>query len=399
MKLFTGVAVATLTASLMAGPALADGHEIVLGLSMAKTGFLKSSGETTETAVDIAVAEINAAGGANGTTIKIVKFDTGSDAKQAVVGTRKLAEDDNALAIIGPFSSGESRVAFPVGERLGIVQIPNAASTPGLAKDNSYAFRVTEDEGKQFNRMLTSLKRKGIPASSAAIVYESDQFVSKAVGTLIMPGGFKAVGIEVAGEPQGFPQKAFDLSPQIAKIMQNPPDIIGAGAILDNAVKVLKEARRQGFEGRLVGSQLFADPEIINVVGDEADGTIFAAGFWWDLNEKTRAFTEKFNAENKKRGIHSEFPHHVDAQAYEIVYLLAQVIRETGATGEEANLKSERTEIRDQLRTTNYVGTLGPICFDADGDAELPGFIIELKDGAWSMFDQHPADKCENTSS
>ncbi len=398
MKKITGFAVAALAASLIAAPASAA-DEIVLGLNMAKTGFLKSSGETTETAVDIAVAEINAAGGIGGKMIKVVKFDTGSDAKQAAVATRKLAEDDHALAIIGPFSSGEARVAFAIGERLGIVQIPNAASTPGLAKGNSFAFRVTEDEGKQFNRMLTSLKRKGIPADTAAIMYESDQFVSKAVGTLIMPGSFAAVGIKVLGEPEGFPQNAFDLSPQIAKIMQTPPDLIGAGAILDNAVKILKEARRQGFKGRMVGSQLFGDPEITDVVGNEADGTIFAAGYWWDLNEKTRAFTKKFNEANLKIGIKSAFPHHVDAQAYEIVYLLAQVIGEANISGNMEGLAADRIKIRDQLRKTDYVGMLGPICFDADGDAELPGFIIELKDGQWTLFDQHPADKCEKSSS
>jgi len=398
MKKITGFAVAALAASLIAAPASAA-DEIVLGLNMAKTGFLKSSGETTETAVDIAVAEINAAGGIGGKMIKVVKFDTGSDAKQAAVATRKLAEDDHALAIIGPFSSGEARVAFAIGERLGIVQIPNAASTPGLAKGHSFAFRVTEDEGKQFNRMLTSLKRKGIPADTAAIMYESDQFVSKAVGTLIMPGSFAAVGIKVLGEPEGFPQNAFDLSPQIAKIMQTPPDLIGAGAILDNAVKILKEARRQGFKGRMVGSQLFGDPEITDVVGNEADGTIFAAGYWWDLNDKTRAFTKKFNEANLKIGIKSAFPHHVDAQAYEIVYLLAQVIAEANISGNMDGLAADRIKIRDQLRKTNYVGMLGPICFDADGDAELPGFIIELKDGQWSLFDQHPADKCEKSSS
>jgi len=288
--------------------------------------------------------------------------------KQAQVATRTLAEDHNALAIIGPFSSGEARVAFGAGERIGIVQIPNAASTPGLAKDKPFAFRVTEDEGKQLNRMLSSLKRKGVNAKTAAIMYESDEFISKIVGTAVMPPGFKNVGIDLISEPEGFPHDAFDLSPQVAKIMQNPPDVIGVGAILDGAVKVLKEAQRQGFTGRMVGSQLFADPEIVGVVGPEADGTIFAAGFWWDLNDKTRAFTEKFNAANKERGIHSAFPHHVDAQAYEIVYLLAQVIGEASLTGEESKLKQERIAIRDQLRKTNYVGMLGPVCFDADGD-------------------------------
>ncbi|NQV81205.1 MAG: hypothetical protein HQ495_11680, partial [Alphaproteobacteria bacterium] len=110
-------------------------------------------------------------------------------------------------------------------------------------------------------------------------------------------------------------------------------------------------------------------------------------------------FTKKFNEANLKIGIKSAFPHHVDAQAYEIVYLLAQVIAEANISGNMDGLAADRIKIRDQLRKTNYVGMLGPICFDADGDAELPGFIIELKDGQWSLFDQHPADKCEKSSS
>ena len=78
---------------------------------------------------DIAVDEINAKGGIGGKKIKLIKFDSGSDPEQAATGAQKFAQDDKALAIIGPFSSGEAAVGFPVGERLGIVEIPNAAST------------------------------------------------------------------------------------------------------------------------------------------------------------------------------------------------------------------------------------------------------------------------------
>ncbi len=119
--------------------ASASAQEIVLGLAMVKSGPLKTVGEATETSVDIAVEEINAKGGINGKKIKLVKFDTGSDPKQAATATQKFVQDDNALAIVGPFSSGEAAVAFPVGERLGIVQMPNAASTPGLTANFSYA--------------------------------------------------------------------------------------------------------------------------------------------------------------------------------------------------------------------------------------------------------------------
>jgi len=101
------------TASL---PAMAA-DEIVIGLSYGRTGLYSTINKTTEVAVDIATAEINAAGGINGKKVRIVKFDTAGDPKQAVVAVRKFARDDKALAVIGPFSSSEARVAFAAGER------------------------------------------------------------------------------------------------------------------------------------------------------------------------------------------------------------------------------------------------------------------------------------------
>src|SRR5262245_21632137 len=105
----------------MAGSASAA--DIVIGFAMAKTGPYVSLANTNEGAVDMAVAEINAKGGIAGNKIKVVKFDTGGDPKQAALAIRQFAEDDKAVAVIGPFSSSEVRVAFPAGERLGLVQM------------------------------------------------------------------------------------------------------------------------------------------------------------------------------------------------------------------------------------------------------------------------------------
>ena len=142
-------------AACVALPAMSQ--ELVLGLSHAKTGRYASVGVGTEIAVDIAVAEINAAGGVNGKKIRVEKFDTGGEAKNAQVAVQKFAEDIKALGVIGPFSSQEAQVGFAAGERLEIVQIPNAATAPGLTKDRKWAFRVTEDEGKQFGRLLKTM--------------------------------------------------------------------------------------------------------------------------------------------------------------------------------------------------------------------------------------------------
>lgn len=388
------------SAMLVAGLALSAGSalaadEIVIGLSMAKTGFLKTPGEATETAVDLAVGEINAAGGINGKKIKLIKYDTGSDPKQAVVATQKFTRDDGALAIIGPFSSGEAKAAFAAGERFGIVQIPNASSGPGLTKGYSFAWRLTESEGTQFARVLKTLKKKGIKSDSAEILYISDEFVSSIVGKKLYPFVLKKFKVKT-GEPIAFQNKSFDLAPQVAKIMERNPDLVALAATPDGASRALKELRRQGFKGRTIGSQIFADPNSLSNYGEEADGMIFVAGFWWDKNDKTRAFTKKYAAENAKRGLaHKKIPHHTDAQGYDIVFLLKQAMEKAKVTGDKDKLKQERIAIRDALKGILFTGVIGTnVCFANDNDAQLPGYIIEVNKMSWTKLDEWPADPC-----
>ncbi|WP_439550644.1 ABC transporter substrate-binding protein [Falsiroseomonas sp.] len=380
---------------LLALPAIGQTREIVIGLTMVKSGPLKTPGEATETCVDIAVAEINAAGGINGRPIRIEKFDTGSDPRQAATAAQKFARDDNALAILGPFSSGESAVAFPVGERLGIVQISNSASQPGLTGNFSYAWRLTEDEGKQFGRLLTSLTRKGVPASRAEIMFISDERISNITATQFYPGLLRARNISF-GEPVSFQYRTFDVAPQVTQVMQRNPEVVALAATPDGAGKVLRELRRQGFRGRVIGSQIFADPNSVELFGPEGEGMLIVAGFWWDRNDATRAFTRKYAEENARRGLTSKrIPHHSDAQAYDIVYLMKQAGERARVTGEASRIAAERTAFRDALRGISFTGVTGEnTCFDAARDAELPGFIIEIKNQGWSLFDSFPADTC-----
>ena len=374
-------------------PAGAD--EIVLGLNMVKSGVLKNVGEATETSVDIAVDEVNAAGGIAGKKIKLVKYDTGSDPKQAATGTQKFAEDDKALAVIGPFSSGEAAVAFPVGERVGIVQISNSSSQPGLTANYSYAWRFVSDEGKQFTRLLNTLKRKSIKVEKAEILYVSDERVSNISGTRFYPAILKANNVAF-GDPIAFQYASFDLAPQVSQALERKPDVIALAGTPDSAGKVIKELRRQGFQGRVIGSQIFADPNSIDLFGRDADGMLIVAGFWWDRTDATRKFTQRFADENARRGLTSKkIPHHTDANAYDIVYLLKQVIEKVGASGDAAKLQEERTAIRDALKTVRFSGVTGDLtCFDAERDAQLPGFVIEIKDLKWNLFDSWPADPC-----
>lgn len=378
--------------ALASAPAVAQGT-IKLGNIVVASGVLKGPGEPSIAAVDIAVDIINSAGGIGGKKIEIVRFDTGSAAQQASVAARKMIQDDKVLAIIGPFSSGESAVALNDAERLKTLMLPTSASAPGLTNKRTYGWRLTEDEAKQFGRLLRSLKSRGIKADTAEIVYISDEVVSNGAGTKLYPALLKQAGIK-HGAPIPIQYKTFDMSAQAARIVQANPDIVALAALPESASKVVKELRRQGYKGRIVGSQIFADPNIGELMGAEGNGTTFVAGFWKERSPEAKAFDAKLVALLKQRGIHRLGAHHADAQAYDTVFLVKQLIEKTGVTGDPAKLAQEREALVKGMKGIRFSGVLGTdICFDGN-DAELPGYIIEIKDGVWTKVDEAPADKC-----
>ncbi|CAN0228016.1 unnamed protein product, partial [Phaeothamnion confervicola] len=263
---------------------------IKVGNIVVTSGPLKGPGEPALSAVDIAIEEINATGGVNGRKIELIRFDTGSDPRQASVGTRKLAQDDGVVAIVGPFSSGESSVAFNDAERLKILMMPTSATAPGLTEGRKYAWRLAEDERVQFSRLLQSLKSKGIKSDTAEIVYVSDEVIANVAGTKSYPPLLEAAGIKF-GTPISVQYKSFDMSAQAAQILKSNPDLVAIAALPESASKVIKELRRQGYKGRIIGSQIFADPNIVELFGPEGEGTFVVAGFW---KGKTAA-SQRFN--------------------------------------------------------------------------------------------------------
>jgi len=369
-------------------------QDLVLGLTHAKTGRYAGVGVGTEIAVDIAVAEINAAGGVNGRKIRVEKFDTGSEARNAQVAVQRFAQDANALGVIGPFSSQEAQVGFAAGERLEIVQIPNAASAPGLTKNLKWAFRVTEDEGKQFARLLKTIGEKGgVSNRTAAVMFPSDEFVGKSLAGW-MPNLLEANGWKMVIPAEGFPTNATDLSPHITKLQGKTPGVFAFAGLPEGTAKVMKELRRQGHNSMLIGGQIFADPDIGKILGPDGEGATYVAWYWWDANERTRTFERKFLEEAKKRGVNKTGAHHVDASAYDIVYVYADAMKRANVSGDAAKVKAERLAIREALRTTDVNGVIGKICFTKENDSELPGYIVRIRNGQRTLLDTHAPQKC-----
>ncbi len=122
---------------------------------------------------------------------------------------------------------------------------------------------------------------------------------------------------------------------------------------------------------------------------------MFIVSFWYKRDARSREFSRKFVAEVKKMGLDKPFPHHVDAAAYDIVYVLAAAMRKAKVTGEPSKLKAERTAIRDALANITVSGVMGEICFEKNGDAQLPGYVVTMKNGQWELLEEHKPLPCK----
>lgn len=381
-------------AALVSASARSATGELRLGHICPSSGPLKSVAEPSIAAVDLAVDEINGRGGVDGRKLVISRYDSGSDPRQAAVAARKLITDDRVLAMIGPFSSGEVSVAVNDTERAHVVMMPGAASLPGLSKGKKYLFRLAQDEAVQFDRMLQTLEMRKIPASNVGIIYISDEAVDAFAGTRVYPELLEKHGMK-HDNVVSITYKTFDVSPQIAKLLQGNPDVIAVAALVDQTDRIVHELRRQGFTGRIIGSQLFADPATGPLFGKDGDGVLLMTGFYPKISPEAMAFDEKFIAANAARGIKKSGAFHTDAQSYDIVHVLASAMAKAGVTGDPAKLDAEREAIGAAMVGITYTGVLGrDICFDGQ-DARLPGYAIEIRNSTWNLFETFAAAACK----
>jgi branched-chain amino acid transport system substrate-binding protein len=378
-------------ASLIAGAGNARADEIVLGYLYAGAGPFATFSKTNLVAAQMAVDEINGKGGIAGKKIRIASFDTAGKPDQAVVGLRKLAENDQVIAIVGPFSSSECRVAFPAAERAGVVSMSMASSAPKLAEPFTYAFRNTSDEGYLFSRVMRALQEHNLPVATAAIAYATDDVVSKTMGEIVLPNVMKKAGTDIKLSVT-FQNQAFDLAPQVSQLVASPTDLVGVGSGPEAATRLVQELRRQGHKGRLVAGSTIADPELPRLMGSAGDGTTIPTAFYGALDDRTKKFEAEFIGRAKSAGIERTAAAQFDAATYDIVLIYARAMTSAQVTGDPSKLAAERTAIRDELRKMKDFPALeGPISFGANGDALKPAYIIEMKDSKWNLLANYPA--------
>jgi branched-chain amino acid transport system substrate-binding protein len=178
----TPAATATATEEATAEPTegateVADGGQLKIGYMADFSGSLAEFGPVIQTGAELAIAQINAAGGINGQDVVLVVGDTGLDETKTVEEARRLIEVEGVQAIVGPLASGTTAAAVEAVTR--DAQVPTitpSATSPGLSTldDDGYLMRATISDAAQGAVLAQLATDEGI--ENVGVLYENSAY-------------------------------------------------------------------------------------------------------------------------------------------------------------------------------------------------------------------------------
>ncbi len=374
--------------ALLALPGLAHafGDEVVVGFMVPLTKKGASYGVQSRAATEVAVEEINAAGGIGGRKLTIVTKDTEGDNALAIQLARQLIDKDQIIAAHGPQWSAEAEAVFPICERSKILCFSPTSTKPGVSAPYLWAFRNTVDENVLVPQTLKWIKENYPWVKKAAILTDIKDAYSKSLGHDTFRPRLKQIGIEVV-EDVDYVTGDTDFSAHITKIKAKSPDMIAVGGTWVEAANMMKEAEKQDLKVLWVGGVGLGNARIIENTGRASEGAVHNATYDKDAKtELNQSYVRRLLAK-----VPNETPHWPAANCYDAMKMLAQAIKQADIANTPKTLEADRKKVRDALAQIKDFSGLtsadGKITIvdvangKHAGDAIKKGTLIQIQNG------------------
>ena len=346
-----------------------------VGVAGPMTGDYATYGKSHKEGAEIAMEELNAAGGVNGGQVSLALGDDLGDPKQAVLVAQKYIDDAELVVVDGHQFSGATIAAGAKYETAGLPMISPSATNPDITTLGKYIWRIcmtdaVQGEGLANYSVMTLNKQK------IAIMYDNSDYGRGLADAY--DAAVKAAGGTVVGKEQ-YAAGDTDFKAQLTKLKGASPDLLFLSGYYPEGSKIAQQARELGMDVQMLGSDGYASDELPKLGGAAVEGMLVSTFF--DYTKEDPAVKKFVDAYKAKYG--GGNPDWFAANSYDVVMLAAQAAKNAG--------KNERTAINDALGSIGtYQGIAGPVTFDENGDVIKPLQIVVVQDGALATAPQQP---------
>jgi branched-chain amino acid transport system substrate-binding protein len=339
------------------------------------TGDMPAVGASFKNAAEMAVKEVNDAGGLQvgkkKMKVELIVEDNGGKADQSAAVAQKLITQDEVVAIVGPNASRYAIPASEVAESSETVLITPWSTNPKTTLDattnqpKKYVFRAAFIDPFQ-GKVLAKFARENMKAKTAAVLYDVASDYNKGIAEVFKESFEKLDGKVVAFETYTTNDK--DFSAQLTKIKDAKPDVIFLPNYYSEVPLQVQQAHRLGITTPFLGSDSWGSSELLKLGGNELEGYYFSTHYAAD---NATPVAKKF-IENYKKAYNGT-PDDVAALTYDSFGLLFTAIKNAG--------KADRESIREALsKLPKYEGVTGEMKFQpGSGDPIKSAVILQIK--------------------
>jgi len=335
-----------------------------IGVMESVTGPGETYGNVAVQAKQMAVDEINAAGGVNGRMIELIVEDEKCNAQDAITAYRKLTDVDGVKIILGTSCSGAMLGAAPLAEEEGVVMFSGLATNPDIANAGDYIFRTSMSDAQVGIDTGNVLWADGV--RTLATITEATDYAEGVRRTSVEQ--FEKRGGQVVGEER-YASDVTDFRSQLTKLLNANPDGLHVAAQSEfTGGTIVKQARELGYEGPIYSDIVPIGTTALEIAGDAATGMKAITADLDPANSKAQEVIANFRA----RYDYVTLPWYLGS-AYDDVYITAECLKQTEDD-------QDADGFRDCLYGVTWSGAIGNnYSFDANGEVVgLANVVVEI---------------------
>ena len=335
-----------------------------IGVMESLTGAGETYGTVAWQSKQMALDEINAAGGINGRMLELVVEDSKCSAQDAITAYNKLTNVDGIKIILGTSCSGAMLGVAPLAEEDGVVLFSGLASSPDIANAGDYIFRTQISDVEVGINTGNTLLTDGI--RRLATITEETDYAEGVRRTSVAQ--FEKNGGEVVAAER-YTSDVTDFRTQLTKLFAADPDALHIAPQSEFAAgAIVKQARELGYESPIYGETISVGTTAQDIAGDAATGLKAITAAPDPTNEKSQEVLANF----RERYEYITLPWHLGS-AYDDVYIAAECLKQTGDD-------QDADGFRDCLYGITWSGAIGNnYSFDENGEVVgLSRAVVEV---------------------
>lgn len=366
--------------------------EIRVGEFGSLTGTTATFGISTKNAIDLAIEEVNAAGGINGTTLRVIVEDDQGRPEEAATAVKKLVEQDRVIAVLGEVASSRSLAGAPSCQNAGVPMITPASTNPKVTEVGDFIFRVCFIDPFQ-GMVAAKFSVDTLKAKTAGILRDIKNDYSVGLADFFI-STFTSMGGRIVTD-ESYSEGDIEFKAQLTAMKAKSPDVIFVPGYYTEVGLIARQARELGMNMPLVGGDGWVSDRLIEIGGDALQGCYFVNPFWEGSEDPAvqsfiKVYKEKFGGS----------PDALAALGYDAAKFLVAALKKlasedpdgfktlvgTPTSATEKPRKEALGKLRDILAgMKDFAGVTGNISMDQNRNAVKPAFFLTIDKGQYKV--------------